>query len=572
MGGQTATKASTNTSAEGTGQRSQPHASQYVPSGPHADVLALQRSAGNRAVTQVLEAEGGNRPPTGNVHHTMAGSECSECSKKKRLGLQTKLKVNEPGDIYEQEADRIADQVMATPAHPAVSGAPPRIQRFSGQSNGQMDAAPASVDQALASPGRPLEPALRQDMEQRFGHDFSRVRVHSGAAAEQSARDVNAHAYTVGHDMVFGAGQFAPGTQEGRCLIAHELTHVVQQGTGHVSPQTLSKGLVVARAPIESGKKIGARNKPGFGTGKRTTEKPHDELTEKILAWAEKKEANEKLEKEILVPFIHQRGIQILDQWLIQVVSANSLASVPVEEGRDHWFIALLGNLVWAASCFVPGAGIIKAGAAIEREQSRSSSSPPKVAAATAAGVGEVAQAGMTSLGKKMYVTMATGGAFVGSGGIQRLAPGPSGAPSGKDLVAEALNKKRKQLGDELKKSVEPWASEVVHGEKFGADDYNRGPEKYLQAVDRTLWVNLLPSIPFEGYNEIFNGALQAINFALADFNRQYRQWQDIAQRYAGNEARGRYGLNWVTYQDRLNYWQSQFKPKLSFGESGESF
>jgi hypothetical protein len=66
-------------------------------------------------------------------------------------------------------------------------------------------------------------------MEQRFGHDFSRVRVHSGAAAEQSARDVNAHAYTVGHDMVFAGGRFAPGTHEGRRLIAHELTHVVQQ-------------------------------------------------------------------------------------------------------------------------------------------------------------------------------------------------------------------------------------------------------------------------------------------------------------------------------------------------------
>src|SRR5215212_517979 len=76
--------------------------------------------------------------------------ECEECRKKKRFGLQTKLKVNEPGDIYEQEADRIADQVLATPTHHAVSGAPPRIQRFSGHSNGQMDAAPASVDHALA--------------------------------------------------------------------------------------------------------------------------------------------------------------------------------------------------------------------------------------------------------------------------------------------------------------------------------------------------------------------------------------------------------------------------------------
>jgi hypothetical protein len=155
--------------------------------------------------------------------------ECEECGEKQRLGLQTKLKVNEPGDIYEREADRIADQVMATPAPPAVSGAPPRIQRFAVQPTVQAEAVPASVEQAVASPGRPLEPALRQDMEQRFGHDFSRVRVHTDAAAEQSARDVNAHAYTVGHNMVFGTDQFVPETQEGRRLLAHELTHVVQQ-------------------------------------------------------------------------------------------------------------------------------------------------------------------------------------------------------------------------------------------------------------------------------------------------------------------------------------------------------
>ncbi|MES1245798.1 MAG: DUF4157 domain-containing protein [Acidobacteriota bacterium] len=85
------------------------------------------------------------------------------------------------------------------------------------------------MDRVLAAPGRPLEPALRQDMEQSFGHDFSRVRVHSGAAAERSAQDVNAHAYTVGHNIVFDAGAFAPGTQRGRRLLAHELTHVVQQ-------------------------------------------------------------------------------------------------------------------------------------------------------------------------------------------------------------------------------------------------------------------------------------------------------------------------------------------------------
>jgi hypothetical protein len=66
-------------------------------------------------------------------------------------------------------------------------------------------------------------------MEQRFDHDFSRVRIYIGGAAEQSARDVNAHAYTTGNNIVFGAGRFAPATHEGQRLIAHELTHVVQQ-------------------------------------------------------------------------------------------------------------------------------------------------------------------------------------------------------------------------------------------------------------------------------------------------------------------------------------------------------
>jgi hypothetical protein len=143
--------------------------------------------------------------------------------------MQRKLMVSRSNDPLEQEADRIADQMLAEPAHSAVNGALPRIQRFSGQPNGQMETAPASVDHVLASSGRPLEPALRQDMEQRFGRDFSLVRVHSGPAAAQSARDANAYAYTVRHNMVFDTGKFAPGTQEGRRLIVHELTHVVQQ-------------------------------------------------------------------------------------------------------------------------------------------------------------------------------------------------------------------------------------------------------------------------------------------------------------------------------------------------------
>ena len=152
---------------------------------------------------------------------------CPECASMKRL--QTKLSIGASNDPLEQEADRVADQLMSAATDPTINSAPPRIQRFTAHSAGENSMAPASVDRVLASSDRPLEPTLRQDMEQRFGHDFSRVKVHAGAAAEQSVRDVNAHAYTVGHSMVFGAGQFAPGTHEGRRLLAHELTHVVQQ-------------------------------------------------------------------------------------------------------------------------------------------------------------------------------------------------------------------------------------------------------------------------------------------------------------------------------------------------------
>ena len=161
--------------------------------------------------------------------YTVAGGECAECTKKKS-GLQRKLAIGASNDPLEQEADRIADQVMAAPTHSAVSGAPLNIQRYTGQATEGTDTAPASVDRVLASSGRPLEPVLRQDMEQRFGHDFSQVRVHADGAAKQSARDVNANAYTVGHNIVFGVDRFAPGTHEGRRLLAHELTHVIQQG------------------------------------------------------------------------------------------------------------------------------------------------------------------------------------------------------------------------------------------------------------------------------------------------------------------------------------------------------
>src|SRR5579885_3225071 len=89
--------------------------------------------------------------------------------------------------------------------------------------------APPLVHDVLSSPGRPLDSGARAFLEPRFNYDFSGVRIHSGPLAAASARAVGAHAYAVGHDVVFGEGKYAPATTEGRKLLAHELTHVVQQ-------------------------------------------------------------------------------------------------------------------------------------------------------------------------------------------------------------------------------------------------------------------------------------------------------------------------------------------------------
>jgi hypothetical protein len=168
--------------------------------------------------------------------------QCEEC--KSKVHLQAKLTIGANDDPLEQEADRVADRVLAARVDPAVEHVASHILRYAVPRTESMDSVPAGVDRVLASSGRPLEPALKQDMEQRFGHDFSHVRVHTGTEAEQSARDVNAHAYTVGHNIVFASGQFAPGTHDGRRLIAHELAHVVQQsGSGGVRVDYSNKRL-----------------------------------------------------------------------------------------------------------------------------------------------------------------------------------------------------------------------------------------------------------------------------------------------------------------------------------------
>jgi hypothetical protein len=111
----------------------------------------------------------------------------------------------------------------------------------------ELRAVPPIVHDVLRSPGQPLDLAARAFMEPRFGHDFSQVRVHSDARAAESARAVNALAYTVGRDIVVSPGAFRPETTAGRRLLAHELTHTIQQGA--VGQSTLAAGATLRTTP-----------------------------------------------------------------------------------------------------------------------------------------------------------------------------------------------------------------------------------------------------------------------------------------------------------------------------------
>lgn len=198
--------------------------------------------------------------------------------------IQAKLAINQPGDEYEQEADRIADlviqetgtglaaratdsgqnmihlrrkcsqceeeephlQMKSVPgvqrcscssdsaAHPCEACKSESLQRQeNSEDQVRNNVAPPIVHEVLSSSGQSLQPSVRQDMEARFGgHDFSRVQVHTDSRSAESARAVHALAYTVGNHVVFGDGQYAPFSRSGQQLLAHELVHVLQQRGG----------------------------------------------------------------------------------------------------------------------------------------------------------------------------------------------------------------------------------------------------------------------------------------------------------------------------------------------------
>jgi hypothetical protein len=165
---------------------------------------------------------------------------CAACEEEQKAArVQTKLMVGPVGDVYEQEADRVADIVT----RPAAGGSRPAatslgISRYvqrdpAGEVDGEAAEADPSVEAELRrGSGRQLPPAVRAGMEERFGVRFDSVRIHIGGSAERLAAKLDALAFAHGRNIYFGAGAYAPGTLEGDRLLAHELTHVVQQTGG----------------------------------------------------------------------------------------------------------------------------------------------------------------------------------------------------------------------------------------------------------------------------------------------------------------------------------------------------
>ena len=211
------------------------------------------------------------------------------------MPIQASLKVNAPGDKYEQEAERTADHVMSAPdsavqresyacgrsADPDGLGDQCQQEQMSQQTDDvqrqDSGATPTpAVGQTLCQPGRPLDGATRNFMESRFGQDFGQVRVHADGPAADSAEAVNSRAYTHGRDIVFNNGQYRPHTAGGRQLLAHELTHVVQQRG--------RQGLIQRQSTVPGG---GAT--PGVGTGIDlifVIKAPDDQFTRDITHYA----------------------------------------------------------------------------------------------------------------------------------------------------------------------------------------------------------------------------------------------------------------------------------------------
>ncbi len=152
------------------------------------------------------------------------------------------------------------------------------LEHKGGEAARDSSGVPEHVRDVVRTPGQPLDPAIRAEMEGRFGEDFGDVRVHTDADAKASAHEVKAKAYTVGKDVAFGEGHYAPDTREGKKLLAHELVHVVQQRRGGATPAQSAdsaheqEAAAVSKAIGAGGQAVNVRGATGVGLARAPDE------------------------------------------------------------------------------------------------------------------------------------------------------------------------------------------------------------------------------------------------------------------------------------------------------------
>ena len=187
----------------------------------------MMRNSGHSANSRYRPLEG-NLPTTKAV---CSPFDISEIGLIKNSFLQPRLKINTAGDKYEQEADRIAEQIMSMPES-QVQRSKQHVGRYTTvrrKSDGETGPGLSAAISQSRGGGQPLDRFTSEYMSSRLGRDLSDVRVHTGSKSVRMNEKINSRAFTVGRDIYFNQGQYSPGTSEGKRLLAHELTHVLQQ-------------------------------------------------------------------------------------------------------------------------------------------------------------------------------------------------------------------------------------------------------------------------------------------------------------------------------------------------------
>ncbi|WP_145982433.1 DUF4157 domain-containing protein [Rhodococcus sp. MTM3W5.2] len=432
---------------------------------------------------------------------------CKACQSEERSadGVQADLDVSAPDDPLEVEADSIADQVVqrargqdeATEPASGANSIQEQIQHrlaekgIGREASGLAHAGARGIDVELdrtRGSGSPLPSKFKRQMENAFAAHFDNVRVHTDERAAALSRQLRAHAFTQGNDIYFDNGEFDPDSQQGTHLLAHELTHTLQQRDDHVQPlpwrsmtwNGVSNGtlptLVQRQNVVQIPPVVIAADPPNLV-----------QIPPVVIASDPKKEKKLQQLSDDAVKRLPEVGKRFVNEWYSATNGALAASTEPnIADALPYWWIALAGNLAWAATSLFPSS-------------------------------------------KAAVVAVSFIGAAVGSGSVEKSTT-PAGPPSGKADVGRLLARARDKLEAALQSQVFEAASDIV--------DQNA---EHTEEQDRTLFSKLFAEVPYDRrFEAIYNSTLSAINSNLANFAAQYQAWRDQIQHCAEDKAKNR--------------------------------